>query len=65
MSLAFRRLKMLREKKQLTTLQLARELKMPQATIDELESGRVSCTEAQLKKFAEFYEVTPDYILWK
>lgn len=57
--------KKLREEKGLTIEELAIELKIPYTTLLKYESGEIIPGEEILKKFADFFDVSVDYLLGK
>ena len=56
-------LRNLRQDKNLTQLQLAQLLQYTQSNISEWEKGTVEPKASALKKIAEYFEVTIDYLL--
>ncbi len=57
------RLKELRKKKKLTQLRLALELNMTQNTISRYETGKVEADYKTLILFADYFNVSVDYLL--
>lgn len=57
-----RRLRRLREKKGLSQLALAKELGMAQQTYQGYETGKRKVSLHQIQKFAQYFEVTTDYL---
>lgn len=56
-------LKSMREERNLTQKELSKILKVSQQTIGSWETGRTEPNNATLKKIAEFFNVSVDYIL--
>lgn len=59
----YRRIRDLREDKDLTQQQLADYLNISQATYSRYESGNLDVPSSVLIKLSEFYNVSIDYIL--
>ncbi|MDZ5711611.1 helix-turn-helix domain-containing protein [Jeotgalibacillus haloalkalitolerans] len=57
------RLRDLREKRGISQLELSRRLDIPNQNISNYERGYRTPDYEALKKFADFYEVSTDYIL--
>ncbi|MCL2556497.1 MAG: helix-turn-helix transcriptional regulator [Firmicutes bacterium] len=57
------RIKELREEKELTQMQLAKELGFSRNTISQYERGEREPDFQTLKKLCDFFEVTSDYLL--
>ncbi|MFB5760419.1 helix-turn-helix domain-containing protein [Paenibacillus medicaginis] len=59
----YKRIRNLREDKDLTQQQLANYLKISQATYSRYENGNLDVPSSILIKLSEFYDVSIDYIL--
>ena len=57
------KVKRLRDSKNLTQQELADSINLSQSTIGMIESGKKIGSPATLKKIADFFEVTVDYLL--
>ena len=57
------RIKTLREQKELTQAQLAKELNVQNAAISKYEKGTVSLSDGILKKLSEIFHCSIDYIV--
>ena len=57
------KIKKLREEKRLTQKELAEEMELAQSTIAMLESGKKEGSTKTLKKLADFFNVTLDYLI--
>jgi len=57
------RLKELREEKELSQTQLAKEINVNQRTISNWETGVSEPDIQAIKKLCEFFETTADYLL--
>lgn len=59
------RLKELREQYGYTLRSLAKEVKIPSATISLIENGKQPFREIHMVKFCNFFSVSPNYLLGK
>ncbi len=57
------KIKILREKKNITQLKMAMDLNMSQNTISRYETGEREPSLAELIKIADYFDVSIDYIL--
>ncbi len=57
------RLKLLREQRNITQVKLAMDLNMNQNTISRYETGVLEADYATLIKFADYFNVSVDYLL--
>lgn len=58
-----RRLKRLREEKNLTQVEFAKLMSLANSTISQYEAGRRMPDQEILQKFADFFDVSVDYLL--
>lgn len=63
MGRVYRRIRGLREERNLTQTQLANHLHISQTTYSRYENGRLDIPSEILLQLADFYHVTTDYIL--
>lgn len=61
--MSFRRLRELREDRDLKQWQLAEYLGVSANTYSQYETGKIMLTAHNAKKLAEFYDVSLDYLL--
>ena len=59
----FIRLKELREEKELSQMELAKKINIPQATIARYELGKTQPRAEEIIKICNFFNVTSDYFL--
>lgn len=57
------RIKILREEKKLSQLELAERIGINNSVLSRIESGKRSIEENEINLFADFFEVSGDYIL--
>lgn len=55
-------LKQLREKKQVTTMEVARAVGIPQSRYSELEKGVRFASEGQIQRLEKYYETETGYL---
>lgn len=63
MSLSGKRIKSLREERGLSQLELAERIGMNNSVLSRIESGKRPIEENEINIFADFFEVSGDYIL--
>ncbi|MET3846845.1 helix-turn-helix transcriptional regulator [Paenibacillus sp. OAE614] len=63
MSVAGDRIKKLREQAGLTQLDLASKLGINNSVLSRIEAGKRPVEDTEMNKFADFFEVTSDYLL--
>ncbi|KZS45743.1 hypothetical protein AWU65_07365 [Paenibacillus glucanolyticus] len=63
MSVAGDRIKKLREREGLTQLDLANKMGINNSVLSRIEAGKRSVEESELNYFADYFDVTTDYLL--